>query len=200
MRACTLPQIRPCTRAIFPLLFSLNFRRNPGETGLQDTARTASHTAGFVPCRFGAVLCGVISRLKIGVFNRDALPGRIYPRIHRKSLQAYFIIRFGYSGRSDPYPQSPGKLPVSLSLSVALAILHSGLMAMRAGFMEPPEGAGSGRGDRVDFYSRVRLETDTLAMPENRAALTGLNDRFHGRRVRIDYVRPNRCATWGMWG
>ena len=100
---------------VFPLFFSLNFRRNPGETGWQHTARTASHTAGFLPCRSGAVLCRVISGLKIGVFNRDALPGRIYPRIHGKSLQAYFIIHFGYSGWSDPYPQSPGKPPGSLS-------------------------------------------------------------------------------------
>ena len=112
LRACTLPQIRPqtgsCTRAIFPLFFpcffSLNFRRNPGETGWQHTARTASHTACFLPCRSGAVLCRVISRLKIGVSNRDALPGRIYPPIHRKSLRAYFIIRFGSSGWRDPYP------------------------------------------------------------------------------------------------
>ena len=129
LRACTLPQIRPqtgsCTRAIFPLFFSLNFRRNPGETGWQHTDRTASHTAGFVPCRSGAVLYRVICGLKINVFNRDALTGRIYPRIHGKSLRAYFIIRFGYSGRSDPYPQSPGKPPVSQSLIAALATLLS---------------------------------------------------------------------------
>ncbi len=104
LRACTLPQTGPCTRAIFPLFFSLNFRRNPGETGWQHTDRTASHTACFVPCRSGTVLCRVISRLKIDVSDRDALPGRIHPRIHRKSLRAYFIIHFGYSGRSDPYP------------------------------------------------------------------------------------------------
>ena len=70
--------------------------------------------------------------------------------------------------------------------------------------MDHPQGADSGRDVRVDFDSRERLETDTLAMPENRAALAGLNvqwiDRFHGLRVRIDYVRPDRCATWGMWG
>ena len=98
---------------VFPLFFSLNFRRNPGETGWQHTARTASHTAGFVPCRFAAVLCRVIRMLKTGVFDRDALPGRIHPRIHGKSLQAYFIIRFGYSGWRDRYPHSPGKPPVS---------------------------------------------------------------------------------------
>ena len=97
----------------FPPVFSLNFRRNPGETGWQHTARTASHTAGFVPCRFAAVLCRVIRMLKTGVFDRDALPGRIHPRIHGKSLQAYFIIRFGYSGWRDRYPHSPGKPPVS---------------------------------------------------------------------------------------
>ncbi len=83
LRACTLPQTGSCTRAIsplfFPLFFSLNFRRNPGETGWQHTDRTASHTAGFVPCRFEAVLCGVISGLKIDVSDRDALSGRIYP-------------------------------------------------------------------------------------------------------------------------
>ena len=33
LRACTLPQTGSCTRAIFSLFFSLNFRRNPGETG-----------------------------------------------------------------------------------------------------------------------------------------------------------------------
>ena len=47
---------------------------------MQHTDRTASHTAGFVPRRYGAVLCRVISRLKIGGSDRDALPGRIYPR------------------------------------------------------------------------------------------------------------------------
>ena len=88
----------------FPPVFSLDFRRNPGETGWQHTARTASHTAGFLPCRSGAVLCRVISRLRIRVPDRDALSWRIYPRIHGKSLRAYFIIRFGYSGRRDPYP------------------------------------------------------------------------------------------------